>query len=124
MNGFAETVLPFGRYKGQSLSKIPESYLNWLLDNMDLRYGLDREVRQELRNRAVRREFGGDQEPAIRLPRGLQLTVALRLVEAGRRTLAKQCHPDLGGDLGQMKDVNAVADALSELLGSLQEART
>jgi hypothetical protein len=111
--------MPFGKFRGVPLSEVPTSYLRWALENIALKYGLDGEIRHELRNRAAREAF----ERSIPMPKGLQITVALKLVEAGRRTLAKAHHPDLGGSTEAMQTVNQVADALSELLGSLQEAR-
>jgi hypothetical protein len=123
MNGYAEeTVLRFGRYKGKRLSEIPTSYLEWCLANVELKYGLDADIRHELRARGVRHEF--EDMPKIKPPRGLQYELALKIVESGRRQMALKYHPDReNGDTRAMSDVNACADALSELLGQL-EART
>lgn len=30
-----ETILPFGKYRGKTLSQVPKGYLNWMLDQAD-----------------------------------------------------------------------------------------
>lgn len=39
-----DDVMPFGKYKGESVYEIPLSYLEWLVDNIDLQEPLATEV--------------------------------------------------------------------------------
>src|SRR5215475_7371451 len=49
---------------------------------------------------------------------GLAPTATLAEVRAARRRLAKEIHPDLGGDDGRMREVNRAFDqAVRRLLG-------
>lgn len=52
--------MPFGKYKGESLENVPESYLLWLLDNCtNLSKTLAGEIRRVL-------DIGEPAEPSLR----------------------------------------------------------
>jgi hypothetical protein len=90
--------MPFGRYRGQPLEKLPEPYLQWLL-TLDLREPLRRAVYAEHERRTFSQESHKIINPGI----------IDELVGAGLRTLSKKYHPDCGGDHERMAAVNAAA---------------
>ena len=47
-------TIPFGKHRGQSLDRIPLSYLKWLQNNADLDWWLAGEIKAELARRGVR----------------------------------------------------------------------
>ena len=54
--------MPFGKFKGAPLAEIPDSYILWLVDNVELREPLLSGIAVELRERGL--EIG--QAPATR----------------------------------------------------------
>ncbi len=46
-------TIPFGKHRGQSLDRIPLSYLKWLQNNADLDWWLAGEIKAELARRGV-----------------------------------------------------------------------
>jgi len=127
--------MPFGKHKDVPLTEIPLDYLEWLAHVPDLHGWLKSAVEEEL----DRREWTGDgrartqeppprQEPpppvyAGRIPAPVTSALALDLVEAGRRALARKHHPDAGGDGQTMSAVNVTADWLGEHLRSTLRGR-
>jgi hypothetical protein len=99
-------VLWFGKYRGVALKRIPESYLCWLADNVS-RESIRRLANDELDRRANER-----QRPPIELR--LNDPITRELIEAGYRALAKKCHPDCGGDVGKMQQLNAAMERLRD----------
>lgn len=92
-------VLQFGKYKGQDISQVPLEYVEWLLSK----------AQQDARiyeAEIERREFA----------ESAQLSWVERLVQVGYRTLAKQHHPDHGGDTKTMQQVNAAYERLKSLV--------
>jgi hypothetical protein len=106
--------VPFGKYKGSLVSELPSDYLAWLAGLADLREPFKSSVEEERHRRGTRYDYS--HAPDFRL-HGPDRQVAKRIVEAGRRTLAKAEHPDHGGDAAAMTRVNAVADLLLEAVG-------
>ena len=47
-----EYLMPFGKYKGQPISSIPDSYVAWLLKEGSLREPLKRELENSIWERA------------------------------------------------------------------------
>lgn len=118
-----------GRYTGQPLSAVPDGYLLWVLDNIvDLCPMSAAILRTELAFREMRaeseRQYQQQQRQAPNFataPRlkPEQVPVALELIAAGRRALARQHHPDVGGDLERMRAINCTADDLESGLRAL-----
>jgi hypothetical protein len=122
------TKMPWGKYRNMPLTQVPADYLLWLLENATLSAGLELDVRGELRRRAA--QAAGEQSYQApptgprRIPPGLQLDTALKLIEEGRRSLARKHHPDReGGDTATMQAANQAADYLLEILPDLLGAR-
>lgn len=40
--------MPFGKYRGMEVSRLPRPYLKWLRDNVSMRMPLEMEVRRAL----------------------------------------------------------------------------
>ncbi len=103
-------TLPFGKYRGWQLRDLPEDYLCWLA-SIELRPVLREAVMMERARRAMSEvsvSFCLSSE---------QRKVASEIVEAGRRALARKHHPDAGGNVVVMRDVNSLADRLLEQIG-------
>lgn len=49
--------MPFGKFKGHDLEDVPNSYLDWLYENMVIQYDRDKELHraigEELENRDI-----------------------------------------------------------------------
>lgn len=83
----------FGKHRGMPLHQLPDEYLSWLAGLDTLRSPLREAVHAE----KERREGARTLDPKI----------ALEIVNAGFRTLAKRNHPDLGGQHVAMQKLNA-----------------
>jgi hypothetical protein len=113
----------FGKYKDRDFSELPLDYLCWLSENItqarlsrivedelqrrQRHYQEEREQReQEWREkmREQRRKLGGKSK--------IDSGLATEIIEAGFKTLAKKFHPDLGGDLKRMQELNSVVEKL------------
>jgi uncharacterized protein (DUF3820 family) len=101
-------VLPFGKFKGMSVSDAPETYLTWLADQDWLRDPLQTAIEIELDRREGMRS---------RPPVKIDVEVADKIIASGVRQLSKSAHPDAGGNHELMSRINATADALRELAG-------
>ncbi len=87
--------MPFGKFKGWSLSEIPTSCLEWL-STIELYDDLRRAVAAQL---MVRSAFF-DEDPGCQLSTipPPELQPALReIVQSGYRAAAMRHHPDVGG---------------------------
>jgi putative quorum-sensing-regulated virulence factor len=116
--------MPFGKYKGHTLSEIPEDYLCWILDNLlDLRPTLRRAIGNELAWREESSRYGQrghysyDHASSAHPSSGLLVGETDRpmmrdLIERGYRALAARLHPDLGGDTRAMQHLNALIEKL------------
>jgi hypothetical protein len=85
----------FGKYADSDIEKVPEDYLLWLLTTQN---ELKERIETELARRAALAEA--------------DLSWMERIVKAGFRELSKRHHPDLGGDVADMKEINAAYAAL------------
>ena len=99
-------TMPFGKYKGVEISALPTEYLRWAIEQDWISPWLSNLLRSELTTRG-------------QIPQDRQYALALEIITAGRRMLALRYHPDRGGDPETMRDVNAVADHLIAMLGSM-----
>lgn len=104
-------TMPFGRYKGARLDALPEPYLTWLLTLGDLREPLCAALRAEYDRRHARRT-----PPRAAL--AVVPEVAAAIIGAGVKVLARRHHPDVGGDVEAMQQINATADALRKWAGA------
>lgn len=48
-----DSVMPFGKYKGQTIEEIPSNYLRWMTDNLDDKPALTAAAKKELRYRDI-----------------------------------------------------------------------
>ncbi len=96
--------MPFGQYKGQPLSTIPDEYLEWLT-TIELREPLASAVYAEI---AARRD-----------PSKPDLMLAKAIINLGYRKLATEKHPDVGGTEDEMKSLNSTADWLRRQVEAL-----
>lgn len=93
------TEMPFGKYQGTPISDLPDGYLEWLygLDNLKTRL-------QEAVNFEYSRRFILPHISPLN-PSGIDLVN--QIIDIGYRSLAKELHPDHGGDADAMKSLNA-----------------
>jgi hypothetical protein len=101
-------TMPFGNYQGHSLTALPPAYLVWLTSR-DLPSPLRTALEQEILRRFGLASANGRKVKARPLS-----DVAESLIEAGRRSLARRSHPDVGGSHEEMLHVNDAADWLRE----------
>lgn len=85
--------MPFGKYQGIPLHQLDGDYFEWLCGLNTLRSPLHEAVMAE----KERRESAKTLDPKV----------ALEIVTAGFRALAKEKHPDLGGGHVAMQKLNA-----------------
>jgi len=78
--------MPFGKYKGWNINTIPENYLRWLWDEVELRGQLYAEVEAVLSNAVV--------------------SMPHSEIHSIYRELSFKWHPDRGGNLQAMQAVN------------------
>jgi DnaJ-class molecular chaperone len=88
--------MPFGKYKEKEIGDIPESYLHWLVDNVDL-WG---QLRYEVYN------ILGIEDNQLVLSDG---------VKSIYRKLAMKYHPDRGGNTMAMQAINEFYEELKNL---------
>src|SRR5262245_42509479 len=120
-----DVVMPWRKYCGVPLGEVPRSYLRWCLDNLDdmnpwLRGKIEETLnggpppgqgtRTDNGGSSYRPPFTGAQPHA-----GASEAMAARIVEAGYRNLARQLHPDTGGDLASMVELNLTVEWLRML---------
>ena len=46
-------IMPFGKYKGRCLTKVPKGYLQWLLTNCDIQGDLLEAIRAVIHNKPI-----------------------------------------------------------------------
>jgi hypothetical protein len=103
-------VIPWGQYKHTPIDHIDSSYLCWVLDRCEnAAPDLRQAIRIELQSR-----FGSPSPPRSRSSQAPcpDPDLATHIVAAGKRALARQHHPDIGGDMATMQRLNATADWL------------
>ena len=118
--------MPFGKYSGDEIEDIPLDYLEWLLQNVELRNpDLRFEVESMVGESAPdfsdrqgtgwkRRASGGTRTttpPTVDL-HGIRTRLA-DAVARWRGQMARRFHPDRGGDPEVMKEINKAADDLT-----------
>ena len=91
-------ILKFGKYKGTPLTDVPEDYLEWLISTDELLQAAKAELQRRY-----------DIEEA-------SATWVEKLIREGHRQMALKHHPDRGGNNEEMKQVNAAAGFLRDLV--------
>jgi hypothetical protein len=94
--------MPFGRHRGELLTNLPDEYVEWLR-SLDLHDPLRSAIEAEAKRRGL---LSDDDHSAP------DLALVEATINAGRRTLARRDHPDLGGEHERMVAINNCADWL------------
>lgn len=124
-------TLTFGKFSGEEVSDLPESYLTWIIWSMDTDSGYKQALRAEALAEMVKRmeatlaqtsETPAANAPHFSTPRRgkVNAEVCAEIVSAGRKSLSMKYHPDRGGCLERMQDVNVNADYLETELRRLK----
>lgn len=92
--------MPFGRYRGTPLEDLPDSYVDWLLAEANLRPRLRTELEDE-RSRRWEKKTTADQLASI-LSTCPSPHLVSEIVAAGYRSVSKRAHPDAGGSHDEM----------------------
>jgi hypothetical protein len=101
--------MPFGKFRGWQVQDLPESYLEWLLESVDLREPLLSVVREAL---DLEEE---DDTPATRSSVPAEVRQAAKeIVSTGYRLLALKRHPDRGGGHTEMVLLNRAKELLEK----------
>lgn len=107
------TTMPFGKYKGFSLRQIPDDYLHWLLEEVDLRAWLQAAVESELHDREAHEYTDDNPPPTPSRYDCPDAAIAEEIIGMGLKVLAKRHHPDVNGGDGEiMKLINQCAEWL------------
>ena len=97
--------MPFGKYRGYPIRRLPNDYLRWLILNVELREPLKTAIYSE-----CKRRVSPPPPPPAPSPPITGIT-ADKLREL-RRRLSLRFHPDHGGSTAEMRVVNVVFDEL------------
>ena len=96
-------LMPFGKYRGTLIEDIPTDYLEWVVEVIDSHNPrLLEAIKDELSMRHASSETS----------RPVETWTVRRIIEVGRRALAKKYHPDYGGNHEQMVALNNAGDWL------------
>ena len=120
--------MPFGKHVGVEIADLPDGYLAWLYETADLHGALEVCVEREYFDRFGDPDPGPSRGSRPELPSTdtgvlskltpAQHSVAIKIIEAGYRDLAKKNHPDAGGDHRAMVAINITIEVLRKALGS------
>lgn len=96
-------VLTFGKYSGMDLKDVPRDYVEWLREarRKDLT-----EYEAELERRDLVEQA--------------KTTMLERIVAEGFKSLAKKCHPDMGGTDSEFRELKSAHEQLKVALGVLK----
>lgn len=97
-------LMPFGKHKGRELAELPDSYLQWLAENIELRQPLLSGVELEFKERGLTLH----QRPTT--AGGLDLAGVKKVY----RALSLEFHPDrIGGDGEAQRALNLFYEKLT-----------
>jgi hypothetical protein len=124
--------MPFGKHKGEDIGDVPDDYLEWVLENVDLTSdALYEAIVSKLHGTYVR--SGSQRRATYTAPpppppppsaggagartggSGAEVALVEKVVRAWHRIMAKKYHPDRGGTHEQMLVVNEGAELLQKL---------
>lgn len=91
--------MPFGKFKNMEINEIPENYLNWLYENVNLRPGLKEAVEGRLYGWTTSQVFFSSREE----------------LKSVYRRMALKWHPDRGGSNEAMQAINEFYNELKGL---------
>jgi hypothetical protein len=109
--------VPFGKYEGKPLRKVPDEYMRWLR-TIKLYEPFRSAFEAEWRRRFERYEQHSSNDTTTLtttpIPTELQET-AREVIESGYRVCAKRVHPDVGGTYEDMLALNRTIEILREI---------
>jgi len=124
----SDVKLPFGKYKGKRLARVPVDYLRWCLGafrNLDdaLRRAIEAEIARrgeepgpdesEAGPGQTAQEKPAKTEVGVASPLGMSLLASVRMIY---RNLALAYYPDRGGSPDAMRALNDFHEQVQELL--------
>jgi hypothetical protein len=117
--GNRNVKMPFGRHRGEPVSKLPNEHLHWLLNLADLGDWLRTAVELEWRRRwhAQWRSHTEASAPPFNILAEDRELLA-ELIHCGYRVLAHRYHPDVGGDVDAMRRLNLLVERLRRALAA------
>jgi hypothetical protein len=104
--------MPFGKYKGREFHEMPTDYLEWVISIARQGKLLDA-LKKELDRRNApppRHRSNPLADPSI-------YAAALDIIARGYRYAAMANHPDRGGQVSKMQEINVAVEVLRDLLG-------
>jgi hypothetical protein len=107
--------MPFGKWQGHALEDVPDGYLIWLRETVDLREPLRSAVYREWSRRFDYDDDGDVTVIADDLD-DRERTLLREVITAGFRALVFRYHPDAGGSVEDMKRLNALMEKLRRAL--------
>ncbi len=109
--------MPFGKYKGQTLDSIPEGYLQWILENVEVRPYLENAIEERL---GIQRR----EEQKVRVVVLDPHPLFLETLNRWQKEVTMRWHPDRpGGNLMVMSALNDCVDRLKKSLKLLTAAK-
>lgn len=104
--------LNFGRFKGERLENIPDSYLKWLWLDSDF---LDRDIFYEVQEEAKRR--WAEKIPTRYInPMSFKKNIDSHKIKSIYKKLALEFHPDRSGSTAAMQSLNRFYNDLMEVM--------
>lgn len=88
-------ILKFGKHKGRHISDVPRDYIEWLINSQE-------QTLKEYKAEIERRDSIADAD----------MSWEQKIIKAGFRALSMKHHPDKGGNVGDMKNLNAAHEKL------------